>query len=214
MGRMNNFLNKNILIIGLVLVLLIFGIFYFIAGNDSYTNYPSKGTDIIAFGDSLIQGVGASSNTKSLVGVLSKKIGKPIVNLGVSGNTTTDGLNRINELDRYKPKVVILLLGGNDYLRKVPKETTFKNLGKIIEDIQSRGAVVLLLGVRGGLLKDNFEEDFEIISSKYNTAFVSNVLSGLILDRKYMSDEIHPNDAGYEKISERVLPVLKDIIKE
>jgi lysophospholipase L1-like esterase len=72
----------------------------------------------------------------------------------------------------------------------------------------------LLLGVRGGLLKDNFEEDFEIISSKYNTAFVSNVLSGLILDRKYMSDEIHPNDAGYEKISERVLPVLKDIIKE
>jgi lysophospholipase L1-like esterase len=214
MGRMNNFLNKNILIIGLVLVLLIFGIFYFIAGNDSYTNYPSKGTDIIAFGDSLIQGVGASSNTKSLVGVLSKKIGKPIINLGVSGNTTADGLNRINELDRYKPKVVILLLGGNDYLRKVPKETTFKNLGKIIEDIQSRGAVVLLLGVRGGLLKDNFEEDFEIISSKYNTAFVSNVLSGLILDRKYMSDEIHPNDAGYEKISERVLPVLKDIIKE
>lgn len=211
---MNNFLNKNILIIGLVLVLLIFGIFYFIAGNDSYTNYPSKGTDIIAFGDSLIQGVGASSNTKSLVGVLSKKIGKPIINLGVSGNTTADGLNRINELDRYKPKVVILLLGGNDYLRKVPKETTFKNLGKIIEDIQSRGAVVLLLGVRGGLLKDNFEEDFEIISSKYNTAFVSNVLSGLILDRKYMSDEIHPNDAGYEKISERVLPVLKDIIKE
>jgi lysophospholipase L1-like esterase len=149
MGRMNNFLNKNILIIGLVLVLLIFGIFYFIAGNDSYTNYPSKGTDIIAFGDSLIQGVGASSNTKSLVGVLSKKIGKPIINLGVSGNTTADGLNRINELDRYKPKVVILLLGGNDYLRKVPKETTFKNLGKIIEDIQSRGAVVLLLGVRG-----------------------------------------------------------------
>lgn len=213
MDRTSNFLNKNILIVGGVLVLVIFGIFYFIAGNDSYTNYPSEGTDIVAFGDSLIQGVGASSGDKSLVGVLSKKIGKPIVNLGVSGNTTIDGLNRLDELDRYKPKVVILLLGGNDYLRKVPKETTFKNLGKIIEDMHSRGAVVLLLGVRGGLLKDNFEEDFEIISSKYNTAFVSNVLSGLILDRKYMADEIHPNDAGYEKIADRVAPVLKDIIQ-
>ncbi len=213
MDRTSNFLNKNILIVGGVLVLVIFGIFYFIAGNDSYTNYPSEGTDIVAFGDSLIQGVGASSNDKSLFGVLSKKIGKPIVNLGVSGNTTIDGLSRLDELDRYKPKVVILLLGGNDYLRKVPKETTFKNLGKIIEDIHSRGAVVLLLGVRGGLLKDNFEEDFEIISSKYNTAFVSNVLSGLILDRKYMADEIHPNDAGYEKIADRVVPVLKDIIQ-
>jgi lysophospholipase L1-like esterase len=71
----------------------------------------------------------------------------------------------------------------------------------------------LLLGVRGGLLKDNFDEDFEILASKYNTAFVSNVLSGLILDKRYMSDEIHPNDMGYEKIAERVYPVLKEIQK-
>lgn len=210
---MNNYPNKNIIIIGLFSVLFVFGIFYFVLNKDTYTNYPSNGTDIVAFGDSLIEGVGASSKDKNLVSELSRKIGKPIINLGVSGNTTADGLRRLDQLDKYKPKVVILLLGGNDYLRKVPKETTFNNLGKIIEDIHSRGAVVLLLGVRGGLLKDNFEEDFEIISSKYNTAFVSNVLSGLILDKKYMADEIHPNDAGYVKISERVLPVLADIVK-
>lgn len=210
---MNNYSNKSIFIIGTLSVLLVFGIFYFIFNKDTYSNYPSRGTDIVAFGDSLVQGVGASSVDKNLVSILSRRIGKPIINLGVSGNTTADGLNRLDQLDKYKPKVVILLLGGNDYLRKVPKETTFNNLGKIIEDIHRRGAVVLLLGVRGGLLKDNFEEDFEIISSKYNTAYVSNVLSGLILDKRYMADEIHPNDAGYEKIAERVLPELKELIK-
>lgn len=210
---MNEFVKRNIFLTSFVLVVCVFLIFYFVLNKDDYTNYPSNGTDIVAFGDSLIQGVGASSSNKNLVSILSKKIGKPIVNLGVSGNTTADGISRLNEIDRYKPKVVILLLGGNDYLRKVPKETTFNNLGKIIEDIHSRGAVVLLLGVRGGLLKDNFDEDFEILASKYNTAFVSNVLSGLILDKRYMSDEIHPNDMGYEKIAERVYPVLKEILK-
>jgi lysophospholipase L1-like esterase len=210
---MNEFVKRNIFLTIFVLVVCVFLIFYFVLNKDDYTNYPSNGTDIVAFGDSLIQGVGASSSNKNLVSILSKKIGKPIVNLGVSGNTTADGISRLNEIDRYKPKVVILLLGGNDYLRKVPKETTFNNLGKIIEDIHSRGAVVLLLGVRGGLLKDNFDEDFEILASKYNTAFVSNVLSGLILDKRYMSDEIHPNDMGYEKIAERVYPVLKEILK-
>lgn len=210
---MNEFVKRNIFLTIFVLVVCVFLIFYFVLNKDDYTNYPSNGTDIVAFGDSLIQGVGASSSNKNLVSILSKKIGKPIVNLGVSGNTTADGISRLNEIDRYKPKVVILLLGGNDYLRKVPKETTFNNLGKIIEDIHNRGAVVLLLGVRGGLLKDNFDEDFEILASKYNTAFVSNVLSGLILDKRYMSDEIHPNDMGYEKIAERVYPVLKEILK-
>ncbi len=124
---MNNYSNKSIFIIGTLSVLLVFGIFYFIFNKDTYSNYPSNGTDIVAFGDSLIQGVGASSVDKNLVSILSRRIGKPIINLGVSGNTTADGLNRLDQLDKYKPKVVILLLGGNDYLRKVPKETTFNN---------------------------------------------------------------------------------------
>lgn len=212
MDRTSNFLNRNIFVIAGVLVICVFVVFYFLS-DKKYTNYPSEGKDIVAFGDSLIQGVGASSSNTNLVSALSSKIGKPIINLGVSGNTTADGLSRISELDRYKPKVVILLLGGNDYLRKVPKETTFNNLEKLIQEIHKRGSTVLLLGVRGGLLKDNFDKDFEELSKKYNTAFVPNVLSGLLLDKRYMSDEIHPNDAGYEKIALRVLPVLKDLVE-
>lgn len=177
------------------------------------TNYPSKGTDIIAFGDSLVFGTGASSPENNFVSLLSQKIGKPIVNLGIAGDTTAMGFARIRQLDQYRPKVVLLLLGGNDHLRKVPIETTEANLSKLIQEIQRRGAVVLLLGVRGNALgfNDPFQPMFERLSEKYHTAYVSDVLSGLFGKSEYMSDAVHPNDAGYAKIAERVYPVLEKV---
>ncbi len=205
-------MKKKFLYIG-GLVLLLLAYFFFFSENKQIKNYPSSGTDIVAFGDSLIQGVGATSENTNLVSVLSRRIGKPIVNLGVSGNTTEDGLKRSGELDKYNPKVVIVLLGGNDYLRKVPIDDTFKNLEKIIKNIQSRGAVVLLLGVRGGIVTDKFDERFEDLAEKTGSAFVSNVLDGLITKEEFMSDPIHPNDTGYAKIAIRVYPVLYKLVK-
>jgi len=186
--------------------------FRFFSTEDIVRNYPSAGTDIIAFGDSLVQGVGATAGN-DFVSLLSREVGQPIVNFGVSGNTTADGLARIGELDRYRPKIVILLLGGNDHLRKVPETETFANLAALIENIQARGAVVLLLGIRGSLLGDKFEEEFERLHEEYQTAYVSDVLSGLFGRAEYMSDPIHPNDAGYAKIAERIAPVLELLLK-
>lgn len=205
-------MNKNVWYgVGAIIVLVI--LFFVLSGGDSVKNYPSKGMDIVAFGDSLVQGVGASSEQTNLVSLLSKKIGKPIVNLGVSGDTTRDGLARLSQLDRYKPKIVILLLGGNDYLKKVPEDETFSNLEKIIENIQSRGSIVLLLGIRGGLLTDRFDGRFEDLAEKTDSAFVSNVLSGLLTRDEYMADSIHPNDLGYQKITDRVYPVLNKLVR-
>lgn len=198
---------------GTIFVVIIVILYFVFSERNSIKNYPSNGSDIIAFGDSLVEGVGASQGN-DFVSILSKSLGKPIINLGISGNTTKDGLDRLNQLDKYDPKVVILLLGGNDYLKKIPEDETFSNLEKIIKNIQDRGAVVLLLGIRGGLLTDKFDQKFEELSNNNETAFVSNVLSGLILDQKYMSDTIHPNDLGYQKIAERVYPVLFKILKK
>lgn len=203
---------KNITtIIFLVLLLILLGVYYF-SRVKTVTNYPSKGTDIIALGDSLVAGVG-SKKGNDFVSLLSKKINQPIVNLGRSGDTTADGVSRLKELDAYKPKVVIVLLGGNDYLKKVPITETRKNLSAIIENVHARGGVVLLLGVRGGILRDSFEEEFEDLSKKYNTAYVPNVLDGLLGNTKFMSDSIHPNDIGYKMISEKVFPVLAPLVK-
>ena len=176
------------------------------------TNYPSVGTDIVAFGDSLVAGTGATEG-RGFVSLLSTAIGQPVINLGVPGNTTQDGFARMSELNAYKPKVVLLLLGGNDYLKRIPQEQTFANLAAIIKDVQSRGAIVLLLGVRGGLFGDHFSGGFEDLRGAYHTAYVSDVLDGLLGDKKYMSDQIHPNDAGYAKIAERITPVLKKLLQ-
>ena len=191
--------------------LIALGVYLLLRGDNTIRNYPSEGADVIAFGDSLIEGVG-STNGKDFVSLLSQRIGYPIVNLGVSGNTTAQGLARIEELARYNPKVVLLLLGGNDHLRKVPIEETFANLGKLIEEIQSRGAIVLLLGVRGSLLGDRFEEHFEDLAERYQTAYVPDVLDGLFRRAEYMSDAIHPNDAGYTIIADRIYPVLAPLL--
>lgn len=206
--------NQNkILVFGILGALILSAIFFIFGRDKEIKNYPSSGTHIIAFGDSLVQGVGATDENNNFVSLLSKKIGKPIINLGVSGNTTADGLERLDEIDRYKPKVVLLLLGGNDYLKKIPQETTFSNLEKIIKDLQGRGAVVILLGVKGSLLGDKFESSFEELSDKYSTAYVSNVLDGLFANSKYMSDAIHPNDLGYQMIANRVYPVLSEVLE-
>jgi|SRR3989338_1822987 len=184
---------------------------YFLDGRE-IRNYPSSGTDIIAFGDSLVAGVGASPG-HDFVFLLSQRVGQPIVNLGVSGDTTADGLARLSELDAYNPKVVIVLFGGNDYLRRVAQVQTFENLTEIVESIQTKGAIVLLLGVRGGLLNDHFDTEFKKLRNTHDTAYVSDVLDGLLGKQKYMSDEIHPNDAGYAYIAERVYPVLAPLLK-
>ena len=192
----------------LVIVVLFW---HFHQGPAKILNYPSNGTDMIAFGDSLVEGVG-STDGNNFVSLLSKRIDLPIVNLGKSGDTTAQGLARINELDQYHPKIVLLLLGGNDHLKKIPIAETFDNLGEIIENIEGRGAVVLLLGVRGNLIGDKFKAEYEKLRNKYQTAYVPDVLSGLFGDTRYMSDEIHPNDAGYAKIADRIYPVLFNLL--
>lgn len=202
---------RTIILAVLLVIFVGIGIYYF-SQNETITNYPSNGTDIIAFGDSLVEGIG-STNGNDFVSRLSQKIGQPIINLGHAGDTTADGIARINQLDEYNPKVVLLLLGGNDHLRKIPIEVTFRNLATLIENIHARGAVVILLGVRGGLFNDNFDTEFEILQDSYHTAFVPDVLDGLFANDKYMSDTIHPNDIGYGMIADRIYPILIGVLK-
>lgn len=211
---MENFrIKKSIVVPGILFVVIVVLSTYYFRQSERLINYPSGGTDIIAFGDSLVEGVGATAGN-DFVSLLSKEIGEPIINLGHSGDTSSGGVARLSELDKYNPKVVLLLFGGNDYLRKIPVSETRENLAVMIRTIQGRGAVVLLLGIRGGILTDGFRDEFETLHDTYHTAYVPDVLDGLFGNSEYMSDTVHPNDAGYKKISERIAPVLQAIIKK
>mgnify|MGYP001581603831 CR=1 FL=1 len=203
---------KLLIAIGAIIIIVGAWFFFFRNSEPEIINRNSKGTTIVAFGDSLIHGVG-STEGNDFISLLSQRVGQPIINLGINGNTTVDGLARIKKALDKDPKIVILLLGGNDYLRKVPIETTFKNLELMVKAIQKQGSMVLLLGVRGGLLTDIFADKFEEFAETHKVAFVPNVLDGLIAKNKYMSDAVHPNDAGYKEIADKVEPVLRMLLK-
>lgn len=175
------------------------------------TNYPSSGTDIIAFGDSLVAGVGSS--TGGFVSLLSKDLGVEIINLGISGNTTKDALNRVEVLQSYKPKLVMVLLGGNDFMRKMPEEETFANLEEIVKGVISQGSVVVLIGVRSGVLSNRYDEKYEKLAKKYGAEYVSDVLDGVFGRSELMYDTIHPNDKGYRIIADRLKPILTRLIQ-
>ncbi|MEK7460458.1 MAG: GDSL-type esterase/lipase family protein [Patescibacteria group bacterium] len=186
---------------------------YFVFRSDEpIKNFPPKNHTVVAFGDSLVEGVGATEGN-DFISAVGRNLEISIINKGKSGDTTATGLSRLQDVLDENPGVVLVLLGGNDAIRRVPKEETFKNLGTIIERLEGSGVVVILLGVRGGILADGYEEDYKTLAKKYQTAYVPNVLEGLITNPDLMYDGIHPNDKGYQIIAERITPVLKDVLK-
>ena len=172
------------------------------------TNYPSQGDDIIMFGDSLVYGVGATQG-KNLPALLSKKIKKEIHNMGIPGTTSAQGLLRIKSVLKHNPRVVMVLFGGNDYLQEVPIEETFKNIDFIVTLLQEAGAVVVLLGIQGGILSDPYKDEFKKIAKKRGALLIPSVLEGIFGNNDLMSDHVHPNDKGYMLLANKILPVLR-----
>ena len=173
---------------------------------------PTAGTSVIVFGDSLAAGVGATAN-HDIASLLRQTLNQSVLNLGVPGDTTADGLARIDSLLQANPRVVIILLGGNDALRKIPTNETFNNLDQIIRKIQAAGAAVILVGEPGGFFGNQYEKEYERLATTHRTFYISNILSGLLGRSEYMSDLIHPNDAGYEIATGRILVELQKALE-
>ena len=197
--------------LGIIGALVLLGALYFFIKPANETKAPLKNGPIVAFGDSLVEGVGAGEG-KDFVSVLSTRIGEPIINMGVSGNTTRDGLTRIDDVLAEDPRIVILLLGGNDYIRKIPQDETFSNLRTLITKIEESGAVVVLLGIRGGLLRDEFSDSFQALAEETQVVYVKNVLEGIFGKSALMADAIHPNEEGYKLIADKVYAKLEDVL--
>ena len=173
---------------------------------------PQSGTQVIAFGDSLVKGKGASPG-KDWVSLLSKQLGVTILNKGRNGETTRLALARLDgDVLQEDPRVVIVCLGGNDALRRWPREETFQNLTRIIGRIQETGAAVVLVGIRGGLLIDPYDEAFEALARKNRTYFVPDIMEGILGNAAWLADTVHPNDLGYQHIAERLAPILRNVL--
>lgn len=209
MKTMSGKFETILIIIGIILAVVVGKIWYDLKDKYPLVNYPPRGSSIVALGDSLTVGVGASAYEKSYIGILDQRLGIQITNKGIIGNTTGDALQRLDaDVLSLKPDIVLVLLGSNDYLRGVSQNVTFDNLRSIVERIQASGALVVLVGARGGLLSDKFSSDFKDLAQEKGTLLVPSIMDGIIGETTLMSDEIHPNDAGYLKMADKIAPIL------
>ena len=177
-------------------------------------NLGSRGENIICFGDSLTEGVGAGSG-EDYPSMLARQIAQPVINAGRRGDTSADGLARLErEVLERNPRLVIVLFGGNDFLRRLPVSESKKNLAEIVRRIHERGAMVVVGGLRLGLFTDEYGPIYREIAGKNGALYIPEVLEGILNDPKLKSDTIHPNGAGYRLIAERIVARVKPLLEE
>lgn len=168
---------------------------------------------IVAFGDSLVEGVGASKKN-DWVSILSARYQIPFLNKGVRNDTTRSAMARL-EMDalRHDPSFIILLLGGNDILFRIPKKETFHNLSIMIDQIQEHKTGMLLVGVRGGILGDAFEGRFQTLAEEKGIPFIPNILEDIFGKPHLMTDPLHPNDEGYRIMADQIESILVQVLE-
>ena len=181
---------------------------------DHIRNLRSNGEAVICFGDSLTEGVGAEAD-EDYPSVLSSQLGVVVSNAGQRGDTTAQALERLSDtVLSKKPRLVIVLLGGNDFLRQLPSQETRKNLEEIVRRIQGQGSMVAIAGMKLGLFTDEYSSIFEETARQSGALYIPQVMKGILSDSSLRSDPIHPNGAGYRLIADRIVAKIKPLLQE
>ncbi len=178
---------------------------------------------IVCFGDSITAGFGLDAG-QSFPDLLQQDLDRHalryrVVNLGVSGDTTQDGLARVPMALAEKPAIVILELGGNDGLRGIPIAITQANLAQMTEAFQVAGARVVLAGMSlppnyGPAFIKRFEAVYRDLAAKYHVTLIPFLLEGVgAHDDLMQRDGIHPNAAGARKVEALVMKTLAPLLK-
>lgn len=195
--------------------IILFALFVAGCGGDKKHAKIGVNDEILAFGDSLTFGYGASETSKSYPAVLAKITGKKVINAGTNGDTSSDGARKIASAITPNTRLVILSLGGNDFLRGENEAVVKQNLISIIDEIKARGADVVLVGVPSinfgatlGIVRDN--RLYSEIAREKGVLLFSGKWSEILSKNRYKSDQIHANDAGYEKFAQDLAEFLRE----
>ncbi|MGH8568348.1 MAG: GDSL-type esterase/lipase family protein [Gammaproteobacteria bacterium] len=166
---------------------------------------------IVAFGDSLTAGTGADAPGDAYPAVLGRLIGREVINSGVPGETSADGLRRLPEvLAEHRPKLVLLCLGGNDILQHLDSKQTASNLTAMVQLAKAGGAAVVLIGVPDRNLFSGVAKYYSEVASALDLPYEGEAMNQVLRDAALKSDPVHPNSAGYRRIGERLAVLLKD----
>jgi len=183
-----------------------------LAGCSSQPELPRLPADatILAFGDSLTYGSGAKRD-ESYPAVLSRLTGLQVINAGVPGEVTSEGLARLPDLlDEVQPQLMIICHGGNDMLRQQGLYRAEKNLRSMIQLAQQQGVSVVLMAVpKPGVLLSS-ADFYETIAEEMQVPFEGDVVADVLSKRSLKSDLIHPNAEGYAVIAQSIFQLMKE----
>lgn len=175
------------------------------------------GSVVVALGDSLTAGKGVAGE-EAWPALLAERTGWQVINGGVSGDTSAGGLGRLPQLlEEHAPVLVMVALGGNDMLRRLPEAETVANLRQIVRMVLAHGSRVVLLGtpkpsVAGAVFNSLSSADFyRRIADEQNLPFIEDALPEVLSDPQLKGDPLHPNAAGHAALVEKILAGLKKI---
>lgn len=183
-----------------------------------------SGLTILAFGDSLTAGfgVGPEENYPAMLQAKLKGDGYAveIINAGISGETTTSALARVEWMLNTAPDLVIVETGGNDALRGVDLAVTRANIDQIVQQFTESGAVVIVAGIQiiqnlGEPYTSGFAAIYPEVADRYDAILIPFMLEGVAADPDLnQPDFIHPNPAGYKVIVEHIYPFVLEGIQQ
>jgi len=177
-------------------------------GDDKYITLKETSV-ILAFGDSLSYGFGADYEF-SYPKQMEIKTGLKIINAGVNGEVSAEGLRRLPSFLETKVDLVILCHGGNDILKNLPSEELKNNLLAMINIIHGSGAKVLLVGVPDfSLFGLEVHDIYQEVAEETDVVFENDVLKKIGMSRSLKSDYVHPNEKGYEAMADAFIEILK-----
>ncbi len=179
---------------------------------------------IVTFGDSLTAGYGTNPG-ESYPDALQRDLDAQgfryqVLNRGVSGDTTKDGVARLPGVVALHPRIVIVAFGGNDGLRGLPISITRDNLTTIVSTLQQAGAQVILGGITlppnyGADYVHQFNETYVLLAKKFHTPWVPFLLKGAYGSPGGMqADGIHATAKGNEIVAKNFLPLLVPMLKK
>jgi len=184
----------------------------------SLNTLAAKEIKIMLYGDSLMAGYGLNQN-ENLSSALAAKFSLEetavlIINASVSGNTTSNGLARLDWSLGESPNIVILCLGANDMLRGIDPKYIKENLNTMISKINESGSKVILAGMRspksmGGIYQQRFDQMYREIAEEHDLTFMPFLLEGIALEKKYLQNDYkHPNALGIQVMANNLYPYI------
>lgn len=169
-------------------------------GDDRPVEPLSRYDTLLAFGDSLTYGTGGRG--VSYPAHLSELTGLKVVNAGVPGEVSAKGLQRLPALlQQHQPALVILCHGGNDILRRLPRNRMQKNLSDMVKLIRNAGAQVLLIGVPEFSVFLDSSAQHDAVAEAFDLLYEDDILPSILKNPALKSDQIHPNAEGYQQMA-------------